>query len=97
MSALLPFNPSYGTGQVVVSGVAADAGVLQKGDKQVCITNQGANLAYVRVAAAGNATTLSYCVMPGAQVVLTKADDDVRLNHYSPGGTTLHIITGNGW
>lgn len=98
MSALLPFNPSYGTGQAVNStSPAADAGALRKGDKQVCVTNNGANVAYIRVAATGAASAADYPVLSGAQVVVTKADDDTRLSHYSPLGTTLHIITGNGW
>lgn len=98
MSATLPFNPSYGSGQVVnAAAVAADAVALRKGEKQVCVTNLGANIAYVRVAAAGDASTADYPVAPGAQVVLTKADDDVRLSHISAGGTSLHIMTGNGW
>jgi hypothetical protein len=97
MSAFLPFNPSYGTGQTVAAGAAADAGALRKGDKQVCVTNLGANVAYVRVSSAGGATAADYPVSAGAQSILTKADDDVRMSTYSPGGTTLHIMTGNGW
>lgn len=96
MSALLPFNPSYGQGQVVAPGAASASVSLRKGDKQVMLTNQGVNLCYVRIAA-GNASTADYCVMAGQQVTLTKADDDVTLSHISALGTTLHIITGNGW
>lgn len=93
-----PFNPSYGTGQVVSStSPAADAAALSAQDQQVCVTNLGSNVAYVRVTGDTAAATTADCpVPPGAQIVLTKGAV-TRLSHISAAGTSLHIITGNGW
>lgn len=93
-----PFNPAYGSGQVVTAAAAAAAVTnLNKGDQQVVVTNIGANIGYVRVADAGDASTADYPVPSGAQVSLTKGADQTRLSHISASGTSLHIITGNGW
>lgn len=93
-----PFNPAYGSGQVVTAAAAAAAVTnLNKGDQQVVVTNIGSNIGYVRVADTGDATTADYAVPAGAQVPLTKAPGQTRLSYISALGTSLHIITGNGW
>lgn len=93
-----PFNPAYGSGQVVAPAAAAAAVTnLNKGDQNVVLTNLGANVCYVRIADAGDATTTDYPIPSGAQVSLTKAPGQTRLSHISASGTSLHIITGNGW
>lgn len=98
MSASRPFGPAYGSGQTVTSTVTpADAAALNKGDQQVVVSNTGTNVGYVRIAAAGNASAADYLVQPGQQVPLTKDGDATRLSHYSPSGTTFHIISGSGW
>ncbi len=99
MSApLQPFNPAYGSGQVVTPAAAAAAVTnLNSDDSQVVVTNLGSNVCYVRVAAAGNASTADYPLPSGAQVALTKGVGQTRLSHISASGTTLHIMTGNGF
>jgi hypothetical protein len=93
-----PFNPAYGSGQVVAPAAAAAAVAnLNKGDQSVVVTNIGANICYVRIADAGDATTADYALPSGAQVCLTKAPEQQRLSYISAAGTSLHIITGNGW
>lgn len=92
-----PFTPAYGSGQTVSPGAAAAAVTLNQGDQSVVLTNTGANICYVRISDAGNATTADYPIVAGAQVCLTKGSDQQRLSHISATGTTLHIITGNGW
>lgn len=94
-----PFNPSYGSGQVVAAGAAAAAVTnLLKGDQNVVISNQGStNGAYVRIADAGDASAADYYIPPSGQLCLTKAPGQTRLSHISASGTNLHIITGNGW
>jgi hypothetical protein len=89
-----PFNPSYGTGQTVTAGASASA-AISGSDRQVCITNTGAAVAYVRCVA-GNASAADYPIMPGAQVVITKGDQ-AAIQHFCASSTTLHIMTGNGW
>lgn len=93
-----PFNPAYGSGQVVTSGAAALAVTnLNKGDQNVVVTNLGSNVCYVRVMDAGDASTADYPVLPGTQLSLTKGAEQTRLSHISATGTSLHIMTGNGW
>lgn len=98
MSALQPFSPSYTTGQVVTPAAAAASITINKASKQVCLTNLGANVCYVRVSdVAVSATTADYPVPPnGSQVVITKADGQTILSHISAAGTTLHVMTGEG-
>lgn len=93
-----PFNPAYGSGQVVAPAAGALAVTnLNKGDQNVVVTNLGANVCYVRVSDAGDASTADYAVPAGAQVCLTKAPEQQRLSYISASGTSLHIMTGNGW
>jgi len=94
-----PFAPHYGVGQVVTpAAAAADAAPLNADDQVVVVTNLGTNIAYVRIAASGPATVADYPVPPnGGQVPLKKGIGETRLSHISAAGSTLHIITGNGW
>lgn len=93
-----PFNPAYGSGQVVSPADAAAAVTnLAKGTQNVVLTNLGGSVCYVRVADAGDASTADYPIPAGAQVCVTKAPDQTRLSYISAAGTSLHIMTGNGW
>lgn len=98
MSALQPFNPAYTSGQVVTPAAAAASITINKESKQVCLTNLGANVCYVRVSdVAVSATTADYPVPAGQQAIITKGDGQTVLSHISAAGTTLHVITGEGW
>lgn len=93
-----PFCPSYGTGQVVAAAAAAAAVTnLNPGDLSVVITNLGGNVGYVRVVSdASNATTADYPIPAGQQISLFKGNG-TRVSYISAAGTSLHIMTGNGW
>ena len=96
MSAQQPSNPAYTSGQVV-SPAAGAASITLAGNKQVCLTNLGANVCYVRIGTGTiAATTADYPVPVGAQTVITKAETDTVLSHISAAGTTLHVMTGEG-
>lgn len=98
MSALQPFNPAYTTGQVVTPAAAAASITINGPAKQVCLTNLGVNVCYVRVSdVAISATTADYPVPAGQQVLITKGDGQTILSHISAAGTTLHVMTGEGW
>ena len=100
MTSRVPFMPSFTQGQTVTPAAAAAAVTIRAEDDQVCLTNLGANVCYVRLtdsSSTANASTADYPVPPGAQVVITKGETISRLSHISAAGTTLHIITGNGW
>ena len=97
MSTLAPFQPTPGSGQTVTAGAAQNV-TVNADDRQVVVTNlDSAEVAYVRVAATGNATAADYPVLPGQQVCLTKGAGLARRSVYSAGTPDLHICTGNGW
>ncbi len=98
MSIFAPFNPAYTSGTTKTSAALAASFSIAAGTNQVCITNTGSNIAYVRIGSGTfSATTADYPVLSGAQVVLTKAQDDTVVSHISASGTTLHFICGNGF
>ncbi|MBQ5963146.1 hypothetical protein [Massilia sp. ZL223] len=100
MTIKAPVQPGYGTGQTLAPAAGAATANLTAGSKQLILTNLGANPAYVRVAAADSisaATVADYPIPAGAQVVISKADQDNRLSHISPLGTTLHVMNGEGF
>lgn len=98
------FQPYYGTGQSLTANAGSQAASALGKSKAVCITNTGStNLAYIRISrfASGGAPTAAsaadYPVMPGAQVIVTKDDEDNGLTYISPSGTTLHVMLGEGF
>lgn len=98
MTIKAPIQPAYGTGTVLSPGAASAEATIGTGNKQVILTNLGANVCYVRVGQGTlAATTADYPVPAGAQVIISKADDDNKLAHISAAGTTLHVMKGEGW
>ena len=98
MSIFAPFNPAYTSGQTKTSAALAASFSVAAGTNQVCITNTGSYIAYVRIGVGSfSATTADYPVLADSQVVLTKAQDDTVVSHISASGTTLHFICGNGF
>ena len=98
MSTFIPFNPAYTSGQTKTSAALAASFSVAAGTNQVCITNTGSYIAYVRIGVGSfSATTADYPVLAGSQVVLTKAQDDTVVSHISTSGTTLHFICGSGF
>jgi hypothetical protein len=91
--------PAYGSGQTVGPAAASATITIAKGNKQQILSNLGAAVCYVRIGAVGlgPATIADYPVLPNAQVVVTRADDDTQLSHISPTGTTLHVMNGEGF
>ena len=74
MSTFIPFNPAYTSGQTKTSAALAASFSVAAGTNQVCITNTGSYIAYVRIGVGSfSATTADYPVLAGSQVVLTKA------------------------
>lgn len=98
MTILAPFNPSYTQGQIVTPAAGAASVTINAQSKQVCLTNLGSNICYVRVGTgAFSATTADYPIAPLMQQVVTKADGDDKVSYISAGGTTLHIMPGGGF
>jgi hypothetical protein len=93
-----PFKPSYTQGQTVTPAAAAANIAIDANAKQVCVTNLGLNVCYVRISnsALDAATTADYPILPGSKEIITKAVGDNNLSHISADGTTLHVIPGSG-
>lgn len=97
-----PFFPAYGTNQVVSPGAASAAVAINKDNRQVRIVNTGANIAYVQTFSsldqAGTvASTIDFPVPAGAMCTISKDIDHDQIAHISAAGTTLNIMTGDGY
>lgn len=98
MTAIAPFAPAYTSGQTVTPAAAAASININKAANQVCLTNLGAAVCHVRVSdVAISATIADFPVPAGQQVVITKADGQGILSYISATGTTLHVMTGEGF
>jgi hypothetical protein len=93
-----PFFPQYGTGALVTPGAASASSTVQKGTKNVILTNGGLNVCYVKLGQSGiSASTADFPVLAGTQVALSKDQDFDTIAYISAAGTTLHIMNGEGW
>lgn len=98
MAVLDTFAPWYGSGIVVSPGVASASSTIGRGSKSLTLTNLGANLCYVRVGTGSiTASAADYPLLSGAQVSISKAQDDTTVAYISASGTTLHILPGEGF
>jgi hypothetical protein len=98
MTVRAPFHPNATRGQTVAPAAASAQITIGLGNKNVCFTNLGAAVCYVRTGAgAVVATTADYPVLPNSQIVLSKDDQHDSIAFISATGTTLHIICGEGW
>ena len=93
-----PVFPCYGTGQSVSPASAAGSAAVLKGNKQMILTNLGANVCYAKIGKQGApaASASDYPVPGGAQLVVSRAMDDDTIYFISPLGTTLHYMNGEG-
>jgi NCAIR mutase (PurE)-related protein len=95
-----PFHPDYGSGQsATLAAAGTQTFTVRQDARNVAITNQGANPVYVRIGDSGvaAATTADYPVPPNAQVVISKSNQFNTVKLLSPAGTTVHVMTGEGW
>lgn len=107
MTIKAPFQPAYGTGQLITTGAAAQTslGLLSSGApaaKQVMVTNLDAtNIAHVRFGQTGMAaatTANAVPIPPRAQVVMSKGDGDDIIGHIAAAGAPqIHVVCGDGW
>lgn len=98
MTINAPFCPAYTQGKTVSPAAAAASTTIGKGAKNLCLTNTGSNICYVRTGVSDiEATAADYPVPGGAQVVISKDEQHDTLSYISASGTTLHAIPGEGW
>lgn len=97
---LRPFNPHFGTNQVVA--VAASAALpIDKTDDQLQVVNTGAGLGYFRTYSsqtvpAPTATAADCPVAAGQNVLFTKGQEHDRIATFSAATTTFQVMTGCG-
>lgn len=102
MSARQPFMPAYGSGQTLAPAAASAAVAINAQNKQVRVVNTGAAIAFVRTYSsltvpAPAATAADMPVAAGATITISKDETHDRLAHISATGTTLQVITGEGF
>ncbi len=99
MTVKATFAPSYTKAVTVVPGAASAGSNVGAGSKTLCLTNLGTTLVYVRVSTGpADATTADYPVPIGAQVSISKPQDDDTVSYISPDGAgSLHIMPGEGF
>lgn len=101
MSNLAPFNPHYGTNQVVTPAAASASVVVGAGNKQLRILNTGSNIGYFKTFKASDgavSATTADCPVPASMAsTVTKFEDHDSVAYISASGTTFQIMTGDGW
>jgi hypothetical protein len=95
------FAPAYGQGVVVasVTGTSA-ASAVGFGAKSLTITNTGGtNAIFLRTGlSTAVATTADYCLLPLAQVSISKPQDHTHVAYITASSTSsLHVIPGEGF
>jgi hypothetical protein len=101
MSINQTFGPAYGRGVVVASVTTTSAAsAVGFGDKSLVVTNTGStNAVYLRTGLSDAvATTADYCLMPSAQVSISKPQDHTHVAYITAASTSsLHVIPGEGF
>ena len=95
------FAPAYGQGLVVASVTTSSAAsAIGEGAKSLTITNTGStNAIFLRTGTSSAvATTADYCLMPSAQVSISKPQDHTHIAYITSTSTSsLHVIPGEGF
>lgn len=99
MTVKAPFNPAYTRGIIVTPAAASANSAIATDAKQICLTNLGANVCYIRIgdSATMTATTADYPIPAGAQLAITRDPAHQYIAYISAAGTTLHILPGEGF
>lgn len=99
MTVHATFAPSYTKGVTVAPGVASASSTIGLGSKTLCLTNLSTTVCYVRVSSvAALATIADYPVPAGAQVTISKPQDDSIVSYITAAGAaSLHILPGEGF
>lgn len=99
MTEVTTFAPSYTKGITVAPGTVSASSTIGAGSKSLCLTNLSTTVCYVRVSSvAATATAADYPVPAGAQVSISKPQDDGIVSYVTAAGTaSLHIIPGEGF
>lgn len=102
MTVKAPFQPIYGSNQVATAAATSASLPINQAARSIRVLNNGAGSAYFRVYSStdgspGTASAADYPILPGVSVTLSKSLGQDRVAFLSTAGTTLEIITGEGW
>ncbi len=97
-----PFFPAYGTCQQKAAAAASANATINKDNRQVRVVNTGTNIAYVQTYSSVDqaVTTASVIDLPvpgGMAVTFSKDIKHDTIAYISALGTTLEIMTGDGF
>lgn len=101
MTIRSPFQPKYGSNQVLTPAAGSASVLIGAGNKTIRIRNTGAaNPMFFRTGKAVDgtvtATTADVPVSPGETVYIEKPQDHDTLAYISAAGTTCNVMTGEG-
>jgi hypothetical protein len=94
------FGPAYGQGVTASVTSTSAATAVGTGSKSLVITNTGStNAVYLRTGlSTAVATTADYCLLPLAQVSISKPQDHTHVAYITASSTSsLHVIPGEGF
>lgn len=98
MTIRSPFQPHYGSNQVVTPAAASAAITIGFGNKSIMVCNTGVNIGYFRTGRAADgtvtATTADVPVPSGQTRIIEKPQDHDTLAHISAAGTTFQVMSG---
>lgn len=103
MSATRPFGPSYGTNQVLTATGSSQTATIAPGNKQLRILNLGSNKAYIKAfnsysgTVTATTSTADFCIGAGMASTITISEYYDSVAYISASGTTLDVMTGEGW
>ena len=101
MTIKQPFAPHYGTNQALAASSPATAATISHQAKQLRVVNTGANIGYFRTydtnaGAAPLASAADYPLPPNAGAIVSKIGHNA-ISVFSPAGTTLQVMAGEGF
>lgn len=103
MTAKQPFAPTYGSNQVLTANSSSQTATIGTGNKQIRVVNSGSNKAYFKTynsqggTVSKTASTTDVCVLAGGAFTGTINADHDKLAYISASGTTLEVMTGEGF
>jgi len=99
MNTLEPFTPNFGSGVTVTASSTSANITVPENAESVCITNIGANIAYIKtgVLVGATASIADYPILPYAQAIITKSSSHGYFAYISAAGTSLHVMIGEGF
>lgn len=102
MTTIAPFQPKTGSNQILTATAASGIATIDRSNNQVRVLNSGTGKAYFRVfdsraTPGANASVLDYPILPNASATISKGLNQDSIAYISADGTTLEVMTGEGW